>query len=359
MLEQVATAFTNQDYKTAAKLLKVLIKESPEDLWVQFYVGRLQEVSGKHEGAEKIFKRVLRKSTNNKLTLQARQGLQRLEQHQQQQQKAAINTAKSSTGKDEPGILILEPISNEEKQTAAQKLAKIMQIDAYTARLQLPTRGWRCYRSGAIGELEYFGNALRSQGIPCFWVHFAGMTQIQVFQVDYFQVNSSLGDTPQATVICQSDRVQGSLSFNWSEITTKVTGLLPIFEQVVDVNLRRQLERKTQTQDYAEVYDLHLPQRNTILRICDRNYQFTKDQKISYQQHHTVRDRWKHLQQWLNQQTPQIPTYSEFNTFSQSIIDRTDILPKVEPHINLFRPQPSDWDNAFQIYSSAIMVRNN
>ncbi|PZV15213.1 MAG: hypothetical protein DCF22_07540 [Leptolyngbya sp.] len=40
MLDQVAAALERQDYQTAAQLLKELLKRSPQDPWVQLYVGR-------------------------------------------------------------------------------------------------------------------------------------------------------------------------------------------------------------------------------------------------------------------------------------------------------------------------------
>ena len=51
MIDQVASAFENKDYRTAANLLKQLLKDSPENPQVQLYLGKLHEVSGKHEKA--------------------------------------------------------------------------------------------------------------------------------------------------------------------------------------------------------------------------------------------------------------------------------------------------------------------
>jgi predicted Zn-dependent protease len=161
MLDQVAAAFENKDYKTAAKLLKQLIKESPENPWVQFYVGRLHEVSAKPQDAEKIYRRLLRDTINDKIIKQARQGLQRLQDIQQQEKQKAIIQATADPNNTEMGLLVLEPINNELKTQAAQKFAKIMEIDPYSARLLLPSRGWRLYKIGAVGELKFYGEQLR------------------------------------------------------------------------------------------------------------------------------------------------------------------------------------------------------
>ena len=186
MIDQVASAFENKDYRTAANLLKQLLKDSPENPQVQLYLGKLHEVSGKHEKAEKVYLKLLRDSTNNKIITQARQGLQRLEDIEKKQRQDKISQAKSNPENQESAVLILEPISNELKKSAAQKLASIIGVDAYTARLSLPSRGWRLYRSGALGELKFYGEQLLNSNIPCFWTTLTKVNQIEVFQVNYF-----------------------------------------------------------------------------------------------------------------------------------------------------------------------------
>ena len=146
MIDQVAIAFEHKDYQTAAKLLKQLRKESPDNPWVQFYLGRLHEVSGKHQDAEKIYRQLLRDTTNTKIVTLARQGLQRLQEMELEERQRAISQATSQPNNTELGVLVLEPLSNEMKTEASRKFAQIMQLDPYTARLILPSRGWRLYR---------------------------------------------------------------------------------------------------------------------------------------------------------------------------------------------------------------------
>ena len=78
MIEQVVAAFDRKDYTAAGELLKQLLQESPHNPWLQFYVGRLHEVSDKLEAAETVYRQLLRETTNAKIVAQARQGLQRL-----------------------------------------------------------------------------------------------------------------------------------------------------------------------------------------------------------------------------------------------------------------------------------------
>jgi predicted Zn-dependent protease len=141
MIEQIAAAFERKDYRTATELLKQLLRESPQNPWRQFYWGRLHEVSGKLEAAATVYRQLLRGTTNAKIVTQARLGLQRLEAEEQQQRQRAIAQATADPSNAEVGVLVLEPVASDIRTVAAQKFAQIMQIDPYTARLQLPTRG--------------------------------------------------------------------------------------------------------------------------------------------------------------------------------------------------------------------------
>jgi tetratricopeptide (TPR) repeat protein len=354
MLDQVAAAFENKDYKTAAKLLKQLIKESPENPWVQFYVGRLHEVSEKRQDAEKIYRRLLRDTTNDKILKQARQGLQRLQDIEQEERQRAIIQATADPNNTEMGLLILEPINNELKIQAAQKFAKIMQLDPYSARLVLPSRGWRLYKTGAVGELKFYGEQLRNAEIPCFWTTLAEIQKIQVFQVKYFQESAS-----EATIVCSNQANQlGSLRFDWSEVKARVVGLLPIFEEVVDVDVRRKLQRKVKTQDYAQFCDLHLPSRRCILRLYDNGYEFQQGIEIADTSQNTIRINWNNLMGWIDQKLPQVKVWSDFTTFAETILDYKEMLDHIQPHIHLFRREKTNWDPAFHLYSGLVFLKS-
>lgn len=370
MIEQIATAFERKDYHTAAKLLKQLLKESPENPWVQFYLGRLHEVSQKRQEAEKVYRQLLRDTTNTKILSQARQGLQRLQEIEQEERQRAIVQATANSSDTEVGVLVLEPISNELKTQAAQKFAQIMQLDPYSARLVLPSRGWRLYRSGAVGELKLYGEQLRNALIPCFWATLAEIQKIQVFQVNYFQESTS-----KATVVCRNQENQlGSLSFDWSEVKGRVLGMLPIFEEVVDRDVRGKLERKTQTQDYFQFCDLHLPSRRCILRLYDNGYDFQQGLTIpSHVSFNTIRINWNSLLSWVNQQldasspnggnprtqrAPQDKGWSDFTHFAETVLDQTEILGKIQSHIHLLRREQTNWDPAFHLYSGLVFVKD-
>ncbi len=355
MIEKVASAFDKKDYRTAAKLLKQLLKESPDNPWVQLYLGKLHEVSGKHQKAEKIYLQLLRDSSNHKIVTQARQGLQRLQDLESQKRKSAIARALSDPQNQETAVLILEPIANELKKEAAQNLAQIMQIDPYSARLSLPSRGWRLYRSGALGELKFYGEQLYNVGIPCFWTTLTAIQKIEVFQVHYFKEFAA-----GVTAVCKNQNNQlGSLEFQWSEVTAQIQGLLPIFEEVVDLNVRGKLQRKIQTQDYFHFCDLHLPRRNCILRLYDNGYHFHKGLAFSPQStKNTIRINWNHLLAFLKTKLPQVKIWSDFTPFAETMLDQTEVLQHIKSHIHLVRRENTSWDSAFQLYSSLVFVKH-
>ncbi|MEA5582091.1 tetratricopeptide repeat protein [Nodularia harveyana UHCC-0300] len=353
MIEQLASAFERKDYHTAAKLLKQLLKETPENPWVQLYLGKLHQVSGKRQQAEKVYRQLLRNTSNTKILTQARQGLQQIQEIQQEERQRAISQATSQPNNAELGVLILEPLASELKTLAAPKFAQIMQLDPYSARLVLPSRSWKLYRSGPVGELQFYGQQLQQAGIPCFWTTIAAVQQIQVFQIKYFSASQ-----PKPTIVCRNPANQlGSLTFDWSEVTARVLGLLPIFEQVVDVDSRWQLERKTQTQYHAQFCDLHLPSRNCILRLYDQGYEFQEGiEIIDKAGENTTTIHWNSLLQWILPQIPQVKTWSNFTAFGETVLDQKELLGHIQPHIHLFRREQTNWDPAFHLYSGLVFL---
>jgi len=66
-------------------------------------------------------------------------------------------TTEKTTAESDPGVLILDVLAPEQRQLAAQRFGRIVNLDAYSARMLLPSRGWRLYRMGAISELKQLG----------------------------------------------------------------------------------------------------------------------------------------------------------------------------------------------------------
>ncbi|MGA7938223.1 MAG: tetratricopeptide repeat protein [Kovacikia sp.] len=362
MIDKVAAAFDLQDYQTASRLLKELLKQSPQDPWVQFYAARLQEVAGKLEGAEQVYRQLLRNATNPKLAVQARQGIQRVETSQREQRQQAIKQATADPVNAEPGFLVLESMDGDGREIAIQNFARIMKLDIYTGRLILPKRGWRLYRTGTVGELQVYGQMLCEAGVPALWASLPQLQKIQVFRVSHFKTIA-----PKATVVCRNDQDQlGSLTFDWSEVNQRVEGMLPVFERVVTLGYRDRLERREETQDYAHFYDLHLPERRCILRLHDNQYDFhqgvsvmSSQTRVSKLDRSTIRTNWNSLIEVINQQLPHAIGWSDFTPFAETAADFAIPLRRVTPHIHVLRQTESYWDPAFQLYSGLIFLRRS
>lgn len=360
-IEQVVAAFERKDYQTAAQLIKVLLKQSPDNPWVQLYLGRLHEVTGRPEAAEPVYRKLLQGTINSKIATQARQGIQRLEAMERERRRQAIAQATADPSMTEPGFLILEPVQGEARQQVAQGFSRVMKLDLYTARMQLPSRGWQLYRTGPVGELQIYGQELQAAGVPVFWAALPDVEKIRIFRVNYFEAIA-----PQPTVVCQNEAGQvGSLAFNWSEVSQRVEGLLPIFEEVTEQGAWGKPQRKQKTLDYVHMWDLHLPKRHCIVRLCDSTYQFQSGVTVAPPPSQTkslapttTRINWNSLIDLLKQQLPETQVWSDFTTFAETTADHLPSLERIHPHIELERKESTFWDAAFQLYSTLAFLKN-
>lgn len=360
MEKEVAAAFERKDYRTVAKLLKQWQQEAPKDPWLRLYVGQFQEATGKLQAAEVTYRQLLKAVTVAKVVTQARQGLQRLETIEAERRKHAIAEATEEPSDQEMGVLVLEPVTGEARATAAQGFAKAMQLDRYTAQMQLPSRGWRLHRTGPIGALGFFAAELNQAQVPAFCQKLSDVQALHVFRVDRFQ---SLD--PEATVICYSgDDQLGALTFHWSEVSQRVEGRVPVMEEVVDLGPWKKLQRKEKTQDYVHLCDLHLPERRSIIRLCDRTYNFQRSVEFpaapnepDYLTQMTARISWNRLIHALNQRL-QVPVHNDFQVFGDSAIEFVDLFKAhFRSHIDLGRKIQTNWDEAFQLYSGLLFVQ--
>lgn len=360
MLDKIAAALDRQDYETAAQLIQVALQKSPKNPLVQIYLSRLHEATGNPEAAEALYRKLLQDTVSAKIALQARQGLQRLEEMAAARRQQAIAEATADPSSTNLGFLVLEPVSGEDRPQVIQNFARIMKLDPYLVRMQFPSRGWQLYRAGASWELDRYGQDLRKVGVPVRWATIAQIEQVQVFRVNYFESVS-----PQITVVCQNEADQlGSLNFNWAEVTQRVQGRLPIFEKVVDLDARKRLQRITKTQDYAQIYDLHLPKKNCILRLCDLSYQFQEGIVIESTEsspatlvQNTARINWNSLVGFLNQQLPQTSLVSDFTAFGETTLDHRVPLSRLKPHVDIPRKVETYWDPAFHLYSALMFLK--
>ncbi|MEB3339315.1 tetratricopeptide repeat protein [Okeania sp.] len=365
-IKEVVTLLEEKKYQQAGKLLRKLQKEHPENLLIQLYIGQWCEETNNLKLAEKFYRKLLKDATNPQVVIKARQGLQRIENIEKNRQQQAIAVAKSNPENTEPGLLIIEPINQENKQEAINNFARIMKIDPYSAKMQLQNRGWRIYRIGAIGELKVYGEEMLQANIPVFWAKISDIKKIHIFRVQYFESIS-----PEANIVCLNEQEQmGSLNFNWSEIAVKVEGLLPIFMDAMDYDPRRRSQKirhKKMTQDYANILDLHLPSRGSIIRFCDQSYQYqkgigftieTEEQSLLIPQI-TNRSKWNNLVNIIDQRLDKVQVWSDFTAFGEvTSRDYTQLLSRLKSHVDIPRKVETMWDSAFQLYSSLVFLKN-
>jgi hypothetical protein len=289
---------------------------------------------------------------------QARQGIQRVQTQLTQAREEALETARAQPDGQQPGLLCLEPVVGEAREKAAQGLASVLGMDAYTARLQLPTKSWRLYRVGMVGDLQVYGQALQAAQTPNFWVKLADIKAIQVFTIEYFRQMED-----QVEVICRNPTGQvGAIAFRWSEVTQLVFGQLPLFESVVDRDAWRNLERREKTQDYAEVMDLHLHQRRCLLRLCDRTYDFGPGLPLPHadripDQNLSTRPQWQALTAYIRDRSG-VTLKDGFTHFGEGALEFMNLLPSVNPHLSLSRVKETPWDPAYQLYSGIHFLRH-
>ncbi len=364
MLEAISDAIKAEQFETADQLLQSFKVDQLDNPWVDYYEARLAEARGDWVIAQDGYKQLIPLVNNPKLIAKLRQGLERLdkqleEQRKQEQtaQKLALERIKTTASHQELGIFILESIPPELKQTAAVNFAKIMQTDPYTARLQLPSRSWRLYRTGDIQELRFYVEKLQSVNIPCFCVPVSQVLDLTIKPVFYF---SEI--TPNPTIVYRLNKDEDAIfSFSWPEVSQRVEGLLPIFEECLEANARGKMERKTKIQDYARICDLHLPDRQMIIRLCDRVYEF--DEGISMSSSHgqreiTSNEQWNYLMNTFKEKMLDKPSWTEFNPFAENALDFKELLKLIDPHTYFLRREESDWDRGFHLYSSLIFCRS-
>ncbi|WP_299402950.1 hypothetical protein [Acaryochloris sp. IP29b_bin.148] len=351
MHQDITIALERQDYEIASQLIKAVPDNDP---WGQLYLGQLQAAQSNYEQAESTFRSLLQQDYGPKIAQAARQGLKQIQDHAQAVRQEKLSQATATPEQTQTGALILEALPSDAKTKAALEFAKIMQVEPYTARMLIPSRGWRLYRVGPIGELAMYGQDLQAAGIPNFSVTLAQVQQLKVHQVCYFQ---TLQPSPEVIVSDHHAQQTGSFRFNWSEVTQRVEGLVPIFEEVVDRDPRGKLKRKEKTQDHAQFCDLHLPQKGCILRFYDAAYQFNQGVPLTEVDRETSWANWRGLTTLLTQNLPHATTWADFTSFAETAVEQLELLGAFESYINLLRREDSKWDQAFHLYSSLAMLK--
>jgi hypothetical protein len=160
-----------------------------------------------------------------------------------------------------------------------------------------------------------------------------------------------------------------------------VMGMLPIFEEVVEINNRNRTYRKPRVLDYIHVCDLQLHKRRSIFRLCSQTYDFCDFKQLITQNRHqftgdldresigdvslgngqslqlTSRDNWKNLMAQIHDRVSGIPILNDFTPFAETALGFPELLTHINPHLELLRRSDSAWDRAFQLYSMLSMCK--
>lgn len=358
-MKAIEIALERQDYDAVERLIQTL---DTDDVWMGYYRGRLLEGRERWDEAETCYRQILQEVSAPKVILASRQRIQQIQEVQKQQKQEEKAAAVSSSDKTGLGLLVLQALTGEEQLNAARTIANIFNLDPYTARLLIPSRGIKLYRCGPLAEIEYYGQQLDAASVPAFWIDFNRLETVRVYSVAYLE-NTVKGFRAVVQPSSQNESSH-TVDFQSSDIIQRVEGALPIFEEVVDRDARGKLKRKEQTQDYAHLCDLHLAKQNCILRLCDATYQFKKgmqfgeaaDQSDPFH-FSTSYTNWRELSNWLMQTCNYIPLAADFETFASTALDHPEMLSRLNPHINLFRRTESTWDAAFHLYSCLLWLR--
>lgn len=363
MLEEILEAIEQKNYQTAEELIQKLSSQDSENLWVKYCYAYLEENKNNLEQALAKYRKILQDLVfpDAKLIAQIRNRIERInqlkkeeKQKEEKQKQQEVNQFKSIPNSTELAVLILEPIEIIEKKEAAKKMAKIMAIDVYSANLQIPTRNWRLFRCGNLGELTYYETELKKASIPCFCIAIKEINKINIYQVKHIKSTS-----PELILSCKNNLEEDeTITINYSEISNRVEGLLPLFDSSVHLDNKGTIMRKNQTFDYAKFYDIHYPNKNIILRFSDYNYEFEQDINFTIKEK-TTNSKWNNLCGFFNQKMSKISLYSDFTIFGQAVIDFPEMLKQIQSHVKLCRREETPWDAAFQLYSGLIFLKIN
>ena len=365
-IDRVLAALKNKRYREAANLLKPLLQQEPENPRLLACLAQVYEAGGKADKAERLYRQVMRDTTNPQTIAQARQGLQRLLEREKALREAEIERAKNDPANAAQGLLILEAIALDKRQEAAQLLVRTFGMDGYTAKLQFPNKGWRLFKTGPIGTMCVYAQQLREAGVPAFAVPLPAIKELNVLRVMHFERLE-----PQPAIAYRDVAGErGTIAFDWSEVRRQVQGFLPIFVETASLEVSsdrsKRFQKRTETNDYARVWDFHLLERNTIVRLCDQSYQFhegidlTPPSASEGARKMTARLRWNYLSEKLAPHLSAAPVWSEFTQFAENaVVSYREMLDRISASIDIPRPKPSPWDPSFQLYSGLVFAKGN
>lgn len=370
MFEEVKSVIDKENYDEAKKILAELLAQGKNDLWIRYYQTLILEKQGNLRESEASYRQIVKDSIypDAQLLKLIRDGIERIvkinqdkQQIQQQIQRKKLQEFQNIENSEDLAVLVLQPVKLEQKKVLAPKFAQVMNLDNYTATLQIPTRSLRLYKTGNFGTLNYYQTELSQAEIPCFCQRINKINKMKVYQVEYI-----ISDDEQVTILCENDQEKEIIiTFQWQEINNKIHALIPIFEETLHIDAKGKPQKKKSTLDYSKFYDLHLVSQNLILRFSDQFYKFDRAAPLRNRgleitnQGKTVQEKWQYLTNFLNEKIPDKPLYSDFTLFAEGAIQFPEMLKQITAHVNLFRREETLWDEVFQLYSGLIFLLIN
>ena len=355
MFTELEQAIASENYDMAHTIIKDLGSQKADQLWLKYYETLIIEKQDKLTEAEKSYRQIIKDSIypDPKLINLIRDGIERIANLQEQKKEAKKEKFTKIENSQELAVLVLEEVTSEEKKQLAPLLAKIMEVDKYTATLQIPTRSWRLYKTGNLGELNYYQAELSQAGLPCFCHPIKQINQMMVYQVKYIE-----NDSQNLIFYCEDDQEQEQIiKLKFTEIDNCVTGMIPLFELTVDLDARNKIKKKQSTLDYIAFYDLHSISHNAIFRFNDRSYQFEKDKNIK-EKSNTAKEKWQDLENNLKDKIKPEKVWSNFTLFAEGVVQFPEMLGQIKSNVHLFRREDTVWDEAFQLYSGLVFLQS-
>ncbi len=354
MWQEVSKAIEERNFIQAQQLLEQFDDEDLNGLWKRYYYALIEEEQDNLETAEVQYRKIIADTIypHSQLIVKIRDGIERILQAKQEQKANTVKQFEAIENSDDLAVLILQPVTLAEKKLLAPQFAKIMEIDNYTATLQIPTRSWRLYKTGNYGYLSYYKSQLDQAKIPCNCERIKEINEIRVYQVKY--IKSVL---EELVLVCETVAEEEKIiTLQWQEIDYRVQGMIPLFESTVHIDAKGKLQKKQSTLDYAHFHDLHLHQQNLILRFNDHFYQFEEGINFLVETK-TASEKWKNLVGFFARKIPDVPLHSDFTLFAEGLVQFPEMLKQVKSHVQLFRREETVWDEAFQLYSGLVFLR--
>ena len=326
------------------------LNQMPDHPQLLIWQGRLAYAQGQVSTAEAIFRQVLKNYTQPSILAEARKGLKTIEDAEvERRRNRAQAIAHTVQGQGFLALLPVDPAHLELHSPIVTKLARILRTDLYTAKFLLPTQRLKIIRTGAIAELQAYGEEMRESGIPCMWVALKHIRDLDICLVDHFNL-LGLGEI-------QAVGKDREVVFHMSQVSRRIQGILPTYGGVCEINRKYQVVHKEQILDRVRICDLHLPHHNLILRFHDNNYNFGQGIQLDIPRplSHvlpTIHERWQALMAWFDGFLEFTTVDEDFGKFAEMVMLFPNLVKEVEPRVHLVRPKPQMIDNCFEIYSA-------